>query len=207
MVHDALETVKLRNNFYRDSYRKIVLILFIQFFVILGLSIALILLASRNPQPKYFAATDSGRIIPLVPLDQPNLSAKAVLQWASEAVVSVNSYNFVNFRERFQINQTYFTNAGWRGFMKALTASKNLDAVREKKLVVSAVLRGAPIITNRYVIDGRYTWQIQMPILVTYQGGNERINQNMLISLKVQRISTLDNIYGIGISEFVAQQQ
>ena len=30
MVYDPLELVKLRNNFYRDSYHKIIIVLFIE---------------------------------------------------------------------------------------------------------------------------------------------------------------------------------
>jgi intracellular multiplication protein IcmL len=206
MVYDALETVKLRNNFYRDSYHKIVIALFVELFLIGVLSIAVMFLVSQKPTPIYFAATDSGRIIPLIPLDRPNLSDKALLQWTSEAVVSLYSYNFVNFREIFQGNRSYFTAAGWRGFMQALDASKNLETVRTKKLIVSAVLTGAPVITNQYVLNGRYTWQIQMPLLVTYQGSTDRITQNFILMLKIERVSTLDNVYGVGISEFVAQQ-
>lgn len=207
MAYDALEVVQLRNNFYRDSYHKIVIALFVELLVIIFLTIALVLLLAQKPVPKYFAATDSGRIIALIPLDRPNLSDKALLQWTSEAVVSLYSYNFVNFREVFQVNRNYFTAPGWRSFMQALDASKNLDTVKAKKLIVSAVLTGAPVIVNQYVLDGRYTWAIQMPLLVTYQGSSDRINQNFILTLKIQRISTLDNVYGVGIAEFVAQQK
>ena len=75
-------------------------------------------------------------------------------------------------------------------------------------MVVSAVLTGAPVITNKYVSPaGRYTWEVQMPILVTYQSANDRINQNFLVILEIRRISTLDNVYGVGISKFVARQR
>jgi intracellular multiplication protein IcmL len=206
MVYDPLELVKLRNAFYRDSYHKIIVVLFIELIIIVGLTIALLVVIAERPAPQYFAATDSGRIIPLVALNQPNLKDKALLQWASEAVISVYSYNFQNYREIFQENQKYFTQSGWRGFMQAVSSAKNLEIVQEKRLVVSAVLTGAPIITNKYELGGRYTWEVQMPVLVTYQSAADRINQNFIITLEIRRISTLDNVYGVGISKFVAQQ-
>ena len=207
MPHDALEVVKLRNNFYKDSYRKVILALLISLVAIVVLIIAIIFLEATEPTPKYFAATDSGRIIKLVPLNQPNLSDKAVLQWASEAVVSVYSYNFVNFRRAFQTSKQYFTKSGWTSFLKALSASKNLKAVQDQKLIVSAVLQGAPIVRSEGQLRGRYTWVVQMPVLVTYQSSTDQSTQTFLVTLRIKRISTLDNNYGIGISEFIVRQR
>ena len=205
MPQDALELVKLRNNFYRDSYRKVLAGLLLSLFVIIGLVITVAYLVISKPTPKYFASTNSGRIIPLIPLNQPNLSDAEIIQWASRAVISVYSYNYVNFRSAFQGNRGYFTQAGWRGFLAALEASKAIKTVQDNKLMVSAVLSGAPVISNQYEYQGRYSWVLQMPVLVTYQG-SDTSNQSFIVRLKVQRVSTLDNIYGVGISEFVVQR-
>lgn len=206
-MSDALEVIKHRRDFYRDSYRKLAAALFIAVLAIVGLIGVIFVLVSTRPTPTYFATTDSGRVIPLIPLNQPNLSDRSVLQWVSGAVTSVYSYNFVNFREAFQSNKQYFTNPGWDSFMKALSESKNLQAVRDEKLVVSAVLTGAPIVISRTVIAGRYSWKVQMPIQVTYQGTGSPSAQRLLVTLTINRVSTLDSRYGIGINNFVAQQQ
>jgi intracellular multiplication protein IcmL len=207
MPYDALEVIKHRNLFYRDSYRKLVVALLIMLCIVVALSITTLLMMVNRPQPTYFAATDTGRIIPLVPLGQPNLSDKALQQWASEAVTSVFSYNFLNFRQAFQDNKKYFTDEGWRGLLQALEAAQTLQMVQTKKLVVSAVLSGAPVITNQYLLHGRYTWRIQMPLLVTYESANEHTDQRLMISLTIKRVSTLDNIFGVGITSFIAEQK
>jgi len=206
MPYDALEVVKNRNNFYRDSYRKLLLMLLMSVLAIIGLIVAVVFLVMSRPSPTYFATTDSGRMIPLIPLNQPNLSDKTLLQWASQAVVSVYSYNFVNFRQVFQTNEKYFTTGGWNDFLNALKSSRNLQTVQQKKLIVSAVLSGAPIISSKHLLSGRYTWRVQMPVLVTYQSMSEQFNSSYLITLTIQRVSTLDNIYGVGISSFVVQE-
>jgi intracellular multiplication protein IcmL len=205
MVYDALEAVRHRNTFYRDSYRKLVLAILILLLIAAGLVGAIIGLVTIQPTPTYFAATDTGRIIPLVPLNKPNLPDKAVLQWASEAAVSVYSYNYVDFRKVFQDNKRYFTAEGWKSFTQALSLSANLDMVKAKKYIVSAVLAAAPVITNQYLLHGRYTWKVQMPLLVTFENATERNDQRFLISLTIRRISTLDDIYGIGITQFIAE--
>ncbi|MGD9153602.1 MAG: type IVB secretion system apparatus protein IcmL/DotI [Gammaproteobacteria bacterium] len=205
MVHDALELVKLRSNFYRDSYRKVTAALLGAIIIIIALAGIVIFLIVSRPTPKYFATTDSGRIIPLIPLDQPNLSESNVLQWASQALISIYSFDFLHYQRSFQENRKYFTASGWQSFMNALEQAKTIQTVKDQRLIVSAVLNGTPIISNQYIIGGRYTWEAQIPLLISYQGTNS-YSDNILATLKIQRVSTLDNQYGIGITEIVMQR-
>ena len=206
MAHDALETVKLRNNFYRDSYRRVVVALMLSLLIIAVLAVTLYWKISHPPQPKYFASTADGRIIPLIPLNSPNLNAREIRSWSVEAVVAAYSYNFVNFRQVFSENQKYFTTSGWDAFLKQLQSSGNLDAVQKRKLIVSAVPRGVPVIVNQGVLNGRYFWRVQVPILVTYQSQSETFHTDLLTTVTIRRISTLRRSDGIGIDAFVAQQ-
>lgn len=203
MVYKALEAIRHRNKFYRDGYRKIVIALIFSLVLNVILGIAVLFSFRTKTRPTYFATTEDGRIIPLVPLNRPNINDKALLSWVAKAIISVYSYNFVNYREAIQSASTYFVPSGWKKFLNALSGSKGLDAVKENKYVVSAVARGAPVITNRYVLGGRYVWKIQMPITVTYQNSDGAINQEWLVSLTVVRASSLTNPEGIGISQFV----
>lgn len=206
MAYDALEAVKLRNDFYRDSYRKLIFLLFFLVFVIVGMAISIIALIKDRPLPTYFATTESGRIIPLIPLDQPNLTDQAILQWSTQAVTTVFTYNFVNYRSVFQDSRQYFTRGGWQNFMQAVSSSKLLSAVQNEKLMLTAVVSSAPVVTNEYVFDGKYTWKVQVPILVTFQSLSQTSYQSFIISLTIERVSTLDSRYGVGVSSFVAQQ-
>ncbi|MCP3680699.1 MAG: type IV secretion protein DotI [Gammaproteobacteria bacterium] len=206
MAHDALETVKLRNNFYRDSYRRVVMALIVALVIIAGLTYTVYWQVSHRPMPKYFASTANGRIIPLIPLNSPNMNTKAIRSWAVEASVAAYSYNFVNFRQVFNDNQKYFTSNGWDAFLKQLQSSGNLNAVQKRKLIVSAVPRGVPVIQNQGVLNGRYFWRVQVPMLVTYQSQSETIHSDLLATLTIRRISTLTRSDGIGIDSFVAQQ-
>lgn len=129
MAYDALEEVKHRNEFYRDGYRKIVVALMLALLIIVGLVGAIFGILATRPTPTYFATTNDGRIISLVPLNQPNLSDQALLQWASNAVISIYSYSFVNYQKVFQDNEQYFTDAGWKAFLNSVKDSNSLSAV------------------------------------------------------------------------------
>lgn len=204
MAEDALTLVALRNQFYKDGQRKVILALLLSIAVNSVLAIMLIYIITHPPAPKYFATTINGRITPLFPLDQPNQSDSSVLQWANQATIAAFTYNFVNYRDELQASSGFFTASGWDQFLGALQSSNNLDAVKAKKLIVSAVATRAPIILQKGLLNGSYSWRIQMPILVTFQSASEFTQQNNVVTMLVTRVSTLNSPRGIGISQFVA---
>jgi intracellular multiplication protein IcmL len=207
MAHDALEVVKLKRNFYRDSYRLVVVALLVALLIIAGLVGTVYYQLTHKPTPQYFATTSDGKLIPMIPMDQPNLSDHSLLLWVENAVTSLYTFDFLNFRQTFQSDSQYFTKAGWSAYLDQLQASRNMDAVQSKKLTVRAVPSGAPVILSQANIDGVYSWRVQIPILVTYESLSETFNQSLLVTLVIRRLSTLSSKYGIGISQFVAAQQ
>jgi len=203
MAEDALTIVALRNDFYRDSYRKVMVILLLSVILNIGLGAVLFYIVTHPPMPKYFATSINGRITPVQPLDEPNQSDSAVLQWANQAAIAAFTYNFVSYRKELQAASEFFTAEGWRQFIEALEASNNLEAVKSKKLIVSAVATRAPIILQKGILNGRYSWRVQMPILVTYQSASQFTQQNNIVTMLIQRVSTLNSPRGIGISQFI----
>jgi len=203
MAEDALVAVTLRNKFYRDGQRKLITLTLISALTNVALVMMLGYIVSHPPEPKYFATSINGRITPLFALNAPNQSDSAVLQWANQAAIAAFSYNFVNYRSELQASSGFFTAEGWTQFLDALQQSNNLEAVKAKKLIVSAVATRAPIILQKGILNGRYAWRIQMPLLVTYQSASEFSQQNSVVTMLVTRVSTLNSPRGIGIDQFV----
>lgn len=207
MPEDALETVRLRNNFYRDNYRRLVGMLLLMIIINIGLLGGIVYLVTHRPTPQYFATSADGRIIPLHPLSDPVVTDAELLQWVNEAIISAYSFNFINYRKELQDAAQYFTPEGWAQYQAGLRASRNLETVIAKKMVVSAVATGAPQITDRGILNGRYAWRIRMPILATFQSGTEKIQQPLTVNVLVVRVSTLDVPKGIAIAQFYAAER
>ncbi len=203
MAEEALTMVAMRNDFYRDGQRKLIIALLVSICINFAMASLIIYLLTHPPAPKYFATSIGGRITPLFPLNEPNQSDSAVLQWGNQAATAAFTYNFVNYREELQASSQFFTSDGWSQFLTALQQSNNLDAVKAKKLIVSAVATRAPIILQKGVLNGRYSWRVQMPVLVTYQSASEFTQQNNVVTMLITRVSTLNSPRGIGISQFV----
>jgi len=204
MAEQAAELIRARNEFYRDNYRKVfsaLLLMIVVNIILLGIIYYQI---TNPPSPKYFATTSDGKIIKLQPLNRPVIAPQVLLQWASMAAVEAYTYNFANYREAFQNLQNKFTLDGWKNFERALKASRMLETVIAKKLVVTAVATGTPVILDQGVVNGRHVWKVNMPMLVTYQSASEVTQSPLVVTMIVSRVSPINYPDGIAIVSYVA---
>ncbi|MCX7116080.1 MAG: type IVB secretion system apparatus protein IcmL/DotI [Gammaproteobacteria bacterium] len=199
----TLELDDMKKAFYRDGHGRTLTLLLISFCTNAVLILILGAIFTHPPQPRYFATSINARTTPLVVLDVPNQSDSAVLQWANQAAIASFTYNFVNYRDELEATSGYYTTAGWNQYLTALQQSNQLDAIKSKKLVVSAVATRAPVILQKGVLDGEYSWRVQMPILVTYQSASDFTQVNNVVTMLISRVSTLESSRGIGITQFV----
>lgn len=204
---DALQAVMLRNAFYRDSYRGVLVALLAMILINIGLSLLVYYLIDNRPKPEYFATTADGKIIPTYALSEPVVTAAELLQWSTVAATSVNTYDFSNWRKELQDASDYFTPAGWRDFQDSLKTSNNLTAVTNKKLSVTAVATGAPTILEKGVINGVYKWKVQLPLLITYKSTTTDISQPVIATMLITRASMLETPGGVAIDAFYMAEQ
>ncbi|MBN9287169.1 MAG: hypothetical protein BGO43_00875 [Gammaproteobacteria bacterium 39-13] len=141
---------------------------------------------------------------PSVPLNQSNLPSQEVLNWATKGIVEIYSYNYKNFPQVLTGIRRHFTNEGYDSYMKALDESKNLIAVQDKKLNVSAAAVGKGKVIKEGDTNGIYSWIVQIPILVTYQSPTETINQNLNVNAEIVRVTGTESPVGIAFHSITA---
>lgn len=202
----GLGQVILRNEFYRDGYRLALRVAVIQSFVIVGLIGAMFFVINvHQPENRYFATTEDGRLIPMVPLSQPNLSRPALLSWVTQAATEVMTFGFNDYRRRLQESSRHFTGLGWQSFTKALQQSKTIDTLQANNQVITAAPRGAPVLQSEGVVNGQYQWIVEIPMTVSYESGAKKSNENMIMTVVIVRVSRLESPNGVGIAQWIAQ--
>lgn len=202
----GLSKVVTRNEYYRDGYRNLLRVAVIEAFAIIALICAMVWVVSNSkPEYRYFATTEDGRLVPMIPLNQPNLSTPALMSWVAQAATEVMTFGFNDYKRRLQEASRNFTQPGWRSFSTALDNSKIIESVTSQQQVVTAAPRGAPIITYEGEVEGRYQWLIEVPLVVTFQSGSQRRSVNYSVQVVVVRLSRLENPNGIGIEQWVAK--
>ena len=201
----GLGKVVIRNEFYRDGYRSLLRLSLVQGIVMLGLLGAMYFIIQVNqPENRYFATTEDGRLVPMVPLNEPNLSTPALMSWVAQASTEVMTFGFNDYRRRLQEASKSFTRRGWESFTGALERSRIIEMVEANQQVLTAAPQGAPIVVSEGLVADRYQWQIQLPLLLTYQSGAKTRTDKLLVTIVIVRVPRLENPNGIGIEQWVA---
>lgn len=202
----GLDAVVVRNEFYRDGYRSLLKVAILQAVVILGLIVCIFyIVQSREPENQYFATTEDGRLIPMVPLSQPNLSSPALMSWVAQATTEVMSFGFNNYRRRLQESSRNFTKRGWESFTQALERSRLIEVVDVKQQIITAAPRGAPFLRSEGLVAGRYQWVVEIPLILTYQAGAQTQSSNLAVTVVVVRVPRLESPNGVGIEQWISE--
>lgn len=203
MAEESLELIRLRNNFYRDNYRRVMKLLLIMSLAMVILVLTMAYLFTHRAEPKYFATTQSGRVLQLVPLSSPMLSTEALLSWASQVAMGAYTFNFANYRQKIQMQEINFTSDAWQQFLIQLKDSGNIQAVDQRKINVSAVIAGTPVVVYQGMLTGRYAWKVQVPLLVTFLSASDRFQKSYMVTMVIVRVSTVQNQNGVAVAQFV----
>lgn len=202
----SVGSVIVRNEFYRDGYRSILRIAVIEAMIILALVGAMyFVIEVHQPENRYFATTEDGRLVPMVPLSEPNLSVPALMSWSAQAATEVMTFGFNDYKRRLQEASRNFTRSGWASFTSALEKSRIIEMVEANQQVVSAAPSSAPVLISEGLVKGRYQWQVQVPLVITYQAGASVRSDNLLVSLLIVRVPKLESSNGVGIEQWLAQ--
>lgn len=206
MAEEELSIVELQDNFYRDSFGKVMLIItsiFLAIFILVGISIYLYI---KKPEPIVFSVDNEWRVLPPVPVSQPYLSAPDLLQWVSDALPKAFIFDFNNYNDQLKTASQYFTADGWKVFLNQLNTYVNYNNVRAYKFFVSATPTGAPFILNQGLLSGRYAWWIQMPLDINYAGYSKSSKQSLKLQVLVVRVPTVNNLSGVGIDNVIVEK-
>ena len=205
-IDDAVATSMLRNAYTRER-----VVILMRAIMALGGCLAvcilgLVLLAMRPIEYKYFATGCDGRIMKLIPLDQPMGSLSELTTWVTNSVTSTFTFDFVNYRGSFERARENYTTQGWEVFEQALKESKILDSVISNQYIATAVPQAAPVLLKEGdASDGRHAWKFQFPMIITYQAAKNVATQNIMVTVTVVREDMSVNPRGLGISQLTMQ--
>lgn len=202
----TLGAVVIRNEFYRDGYRSVLKLAVFQSLIILGMiGVIFFVVHIHQPENRYFATTEDGRLVPMVALSEPNLSTPALMSWVAQATTEVMTFGFNDYRRRLQEASRNFTRRGWESFTQALQRSRIIEMVEANQQVVTAAPAGAPVLEREGMVNGRYQWVVQIPMILSYQAGSRTRSDNWLVTLVVVRVPRLESPNGVGIEQWIAQ--
>lgn len=189
-----------------DQIRKEIIPKLVRTNVILSIAVVLLTVGmialgvmSANKRPLTFGVTETGRIIPLVPLDQPYLGDARIVSFADECIRQAFSHDFRNFRMSVANAKGCFTSDGARGFEAAIEPL--LADIQERRMVMS-VSPEPPVVIRKATPGGVHTWVVQTRMTLHRDGSRERIAPaTFVVDLVLQRIPLEESVRGVGIAQ------
>ncbi|WP_116963279.1 DotI/IcmL family type IV secretion protein [Fastidiosibacter lacustris] len=203
MQANVLKAITEKAEFYKNNFRLMIKILLVS--VLLNLVLLLGLWYSHKEEKIYFLAIDNQGVVKELNLPQtPVVTEDMLINWVSQNVNKLYKFDFLNYKEQILALRPLFTDHGWQAFNEAF--KDTIKQVVDQKMVAKAVLNGVPVVTAVGYIAGIKSWQVQVPILVTFSKGHEAGNNNMILKLTLQEntdISDLASGQYFGITQII----
>jgi intracellular multiplication protein IcmL len=205
LASEELDIVRLRNDFYRDGFYKIFIVL-MMLIIAFGLLVATsAYLFFTKPPPVSFYTDNDLRAFPPVPITEPYVKQADLIQWASEILPKAFTFDFINYNTELKALQQYFTDKGWASLLTQLNTYANANIIQTAKLFVNASAGGAPTIPNQGMLNGRYAWWVQIPLTLHRVTVARHDEMALTVQALVIRVPTLNNLSGIVIDNLVVQ--
>ncbi|AAO91126.1 type IVB secretion system apparatus protein IcmL.2 [Coxiella burnetii] len=204
MTIDAEQLALQKNNLYRDNYRRVMAFLLASVVITVSLLAVLSYQIITTPKPAYYATTTTGRVIPLQSLDMPVVTNTYLLQWAALATRAVYNLDFENYTKQLDNASSYFTPTGWESLTNAMKSSGAIDSLKNNKLFMAGIVNGPAVILDQEVVHGRYSWRVQLPLLVTYTSASIQQKAHFIITMDIIRVPVIDAAKSIQINRFSA---
>jgi intracellular multiplication protein IcmL len=165
--------------------------------VLLGLSMAW----GQFKKPLVIAATATGQIIPIVPLDKPYTSDARVVGFADECMREAFSHDFVNFRTSMTRASECFTTSGNESFFKAMEPI--VQDLEQRRMVMSITVNRPPAIVKTFRRGGNvFSWEVQAVVTLNREGTRERMSPaNYVVRMTVERVPLEDSPRGISVAQ------
>lgn len=200
----GVEQVIAKNESLYSIYRKILgLVVIALIATALNIWSVMYFSAQKTP-PRYIPVDVENRLIDLVPLNKANVSNGSASQLVLKAIKSVNTYDYINWKDQLQSAAVYFTPRGWSDYLTQFVATKTIDTVLAQRSIVNVEPTGSPTVVKSQVgSNGVYYWQIDVPVKVSYRSHVDSLSgvmeQSGVVTAYVIRVPTTQAPEGIAI--------
>jgi len=157
-----------------------------------------------EPVYQYFAMNPQHQVLPIVALNMPNMTNRALLSWATNSTTEIMTMGFGDY-EKHLLEQRYrFTEDGWESFAKAFDRQRIGELFRQRQLVLTTVPSNTPVIIAQGINDKHvYQWRVQLPVVLTYATNNQVTKgEKAIIELTIVRVPPETYPAGIAIKNW-----
>lgn len=159
-----------------------------------------------TPQPKYFSATEDGRLIEFLPLADPINAGAKVTRFATDVVGCVKNLDAVHAEVQLEACRDYFSPATFQQLLDDMGREGVLVAIKQAG-AIQDVSPSAPTIEAQGVNpDGRYTYQLEVPVRIGITSGRaSKAYRDGVVTLRLTRVDTRQRSSGLIVTGYNEQ--
>lgn len=145
-----------------------------------------------------YGLMDNGQAIPLVPLTSEYQTESRVNAFAAECLREAFEHDFEHYNRTVQRATSCFTDDGVESYLAQISPLAKFIA--QKRMVMSISV-AAPVVVRKGIVNGRYEWQVQVPVTVFMIGVTESVPPaKYLATVAVRRVPLVENVRGVSLS-------
>lgn len=208
-AEQGMQKVQLRNDFYRDSDKKLFIAAIASVVGLVAQSLIAFSVFTAKNERVYFATDKNGSIVQLYALGQPNQKDAVVSQWVANALVDTFSFNFTDYKTRLnESTMEWFTKEGAEGLLSALNSAEVIKALLDRKMILSLALESTPVLLEQKQNEnGVWIWTFQVNGVMTYRTQTQESSSKVTFMVQVDRRSVMENADGLGISKVIMKRR
>lgn len=178
----------------------------------LGIAFLLWLAFIHFPQKQVAWTSNAGAVCNLTPIKEPHIHHQVAIDFAVEAAVMTQTYDYVNWRRQLtDTSNRYYTPDFRNSFMLAFPESRTLATVLNNLFIVSSTsIPNKPAqlaAVGRKGATGAYYWDIQVPLTVSYVSGRKINPEVVRADVRVIRVEPSRlNPRGIAVDNIQTRQ-
>jgi len=130
-----------------------------------------------------------------------------VVQWATDKITNCFNYNWVDYKDVTDKAKQYFTSQGYGHYLKSLKDSGSTESVLKNKLILQVKPNGPGKILKQGIYQGKYAWQISLPLNFTYYGISETIPRKATVVVLVSMASKVEYTDGLAIEQLILKPE
>ncbi len=194
-----------RTESYRTGYLRLIKLCYALTAVIFLLTAALFYtLFAYLPEDGYFAQTSEGATSGLIGLERPPIPQQTLFNWAADSAAQIMTFGFNDYDEKLSSARERFTPEGWLSFAQVMNESRFFQNVRDQQQLLTAVPQGMTTLIFEGLMNGRYTWIVELPLMVTVRSGSLSRSLNQKVRLTIIPVETSENPMGIAIDRWIS---
>ncbi|MCD6045155.1 MAG: icmL [Gammaproteobacteria bacterium] len=183
-------------------YFRVVIVLTL---IIIGLMVATFWHIQHPEEPKYFQVKiEQGKkqFIQLQAYNARLLSRDDLLLWVQVVVGDIYTFNAITYPQKFKdLLAKDFTPAGADSFRQVLEDSQLLQQVTTQQLNLTSIVSGQPVILKEGALLGKYSWKVQMPVLLTFESANQITTKRIIVTVLIVNVPTKESPQAVAIQE------